>query len=75
MNDGKDERLERLLRSGMHPVGDQEPRRDLWPEMLRRIQEGSRREPFGALDWALTGLVAATLLVFPRLIPALLYQL
>ena len=47
--------------------------RDLWPQMLRRLDAQPVRVPW--FDWALAAAVAAALLFFPGVIPALLYQL
>jgi hypothetical protein len=48
--------------------------RDLWPQMLRRLDEPQPvRVPW--IDWVLAAAVAAALLLFPSAIPALLYQL
>lgn len=46
---------------------------DLWPRMLRRLDE--RSTPMGWLDRTLLVLVPLGLLMFPAIIPQLLYQL
>ena len=61
------------LKQSIPPWPESGPRSDLWPRMLRRIEEPQLR--FGWLDAALAGLAAASLLVFPRLIPLMLYHL
>jgi len=50
-----------------------ELQRDLWPQMLRRLDAQPLRVPW--FDWALAAALAAALLFFPGAIPALLYQL
>jgi hypothetical protein len=50
-----------------------ELRRDLWPEMRRRLEESHVRVPW--FDWALLGVAGAAAIFFPALIPALLYHL
>lgn len=77
-----DEELEKLaaqLRRAIAPVGEAEGDRDLWPRMLRRLQQGSPRAAWLQLvpwfDWALLGVAGAALIFFPALIPALLYHL
>ena len=50
-----------------------ELRRDLWPEVLRRLEDRPVRVPW--YDWALVGLSAAMFLAFPRLILVLAYHL
>lgn len=73
--------LRKMLQSAVPPVQDSEPQRDLWPLMLRRIEqvEGGRGAQWPIrvawFDWALLGLAATTLVFAPRLIPALLYHL
>jgi hypothetical protein len=70
------DRLRKTLESAVPPVAHIEPRRDLWPLLLRRIEEPppkSLRMPW--FDWALLGLAATALFLFPALLPALLYHL
>ncbi len=61
------------LRSSMRPVENAELRRDLWPEVLKKLEERSVRVPW--FDWALVGLLAVWILTFPQAIPVLLYHL
>jgi hypothetical protein len=75
MNDPRDERLRALLKSSVAPVGDGELQRDLWPEMLRRLDSQAPERRFGWFDWLAAALVGAAILIFPGLIPGLLYQL
>lgn len=71
-----DARIRELLKSSLPPVGDAELEKDLWPEMLQRIaDEEGRRIRFVPLDWAIAGLVAASVFIFPTLVPGLLYHL
>lgn len=69
--------LRRLLQDAVPPVGEAHSRRDLWPLVVRRIEQASTRVaprvPW--FDWALLGAAAAALLLFPALLPALLYHL
>ena len=73
MNQQSNERIRASLRKSVAPAADRELKRDLWPQMLRRLDEGSLRVPW--FDWALAALLAALIFFFPELIPALLYQL
>jgi hypothetical protein len=77
MNDNeKDREIKELLRQAIAPVKDTELRRDLWPQMLRKLDEPSasmRNVPW--FDWALAAILSAVLLLFPGTIPALLYHL
>jgi hypothetical protein len=81
--DSRDGGLRERLR-GAEPAVDAGLPRDLWPRMLKRIEEGSAGRnrpvrlwpaPVPWLDWALIGIVGATLAFFPALIPAILYHL
>ena len=65
------EGAKKLLRSTFSPA-DQGLRRDLWPQMLYRLQEAPVRLPW--YDWALIALVGCWALVMPVGILQLLYQ-
>ena len=68
-----DNELRELLKQNIAPMNDSELRRDLWPQMLRRLeQQQPVRVPW--FDWALAAVAAATLILFPGVIPALLYH-
>jgi len=73
MREQNDEKTREVLRKAIAPVPDPKLKRDLWPQMLRRLDERSLRVPW--FDWALAALLGALILFFPELIPALLYQL
>jgi hypothetical protein len=66
-NDGE------FLKQAVPPVTDTELRRDLWPEMLKRLDRQPVRVPW--FDWALAACLGAALLFFPGVIPGLLYHL
>ena len=73
-NNDKD--LRELLKQAVVPMSDTELSRDLWPQMLKRLNEDERqpvRVPW--FDWALAALASAALIFFPGVIPALLYHL
>jgi len=68
--------MKELLKQAVSPVRDAELRRDLWPQMLRKLDE----QPLPAatvpwFDWVLASLAGAALLFFPGIIPALFYHL
>jgi hypothetical protein len=65
--------LQALLKQGFASLKDTELQRDLWPQMLRRLDAHPFRVPW--FDWALAAATVAALLLFPGAIPALLYQL
>lgn len=73
MNDRDEREFQELLKKGM-PAAEPELQRDLWPAMLRRMEE---RERGGMpwFDWVLLGAMAACLVFVPQIIPMLLYQL
>lgn len=67
------DRMRETLRDSVPPVQQLELRRNLWPEMLRRLQEQPARVPW--FDWALLAASIAAAYFFPALIPALFYHL
>ena len=74
MNSHDDQDIKDLLKQAVPPWRDTELRRDLWPQMLQRLDAGRPlRVPW--FDWALAALLSAALLLFPGVIPALLYHL
>jgi hypothetical protein len=73
MSEQNDERIRESLRKSIAPAADRELKRDLWPQMLRRLDERSLRVPW--FDWALVVLLAALFAIFPGVIPVLLYHL
>jgi len=74
MNDHELNDLRNKLRSAIPPLREPELTHDLWPVMLERLNEPSHfRVPW--FDWLLLGAAGALALIFPGLIPALLYHL
>jgi hypothetical protein len=65
--------LKTLLKDALAPVQRTELQRDLWPQILGRLDEQPLHVPW--FDWALAAVLAASLLLFPGAIPALLYHL
>ena len=61
------------LRSAMAPVHDAGPQRDLWREVLKKMDERSVRVPW--FDWVLLAGLGAAVFFFPGLLPALLYHI
>ncbi len=72
-NQENEKELKALLQQALAPVKNTELQRDLWPQMLRRLDAQPLRVPW--FDWALAAVLAAALLFFPGTIPALLYHL
>ena len=73
MNQHEIDDLKKLLTRSMRPVGRLELQRDLWPDMLRRLDQPAFHVPWW--DWTLLAAATALLLFFPGIIPALLYHL
>ncbi|HXY25778.1 MAG TPA: hypothetical protein VEI73_14075 [Candidatus Acidoferrum sp.] len=72
-NHENDKELQALLKQALPPVQDTELQRDLWPQMLRRLDERQLHVPW--FDWVLAAATAVALVIFPGAIPALLYHL
>jgi len=73
MNEQNDKEIRDLLKRSIAPITDTELRRDLWPDMLKKLSQQPVRVPW--FDWALAAILSALLFVFPGTIPALLYHL
>jgi hypothetical protein len=72
------DRMRMLLQSAMPRIGDHaDLPRDLWPAMLRRMDEQSSRGAASVpwFDWALAGGLVAFAAIAPRTIPVILYYL
>jgi len=80
MNEKEQKTLADLLKRSVGPVNG-ELKRDLWPQMLRRLDERSDRQWFTAIaavpwfDWALLAVLILGVAAFPRSIPIWLYHL
>lgn len=79
-------RIASLLKQSIAPV-DAELKRDLWPQMLRRLDETSRSQSWLSVmfapaalssvpwfDWALLAALIIGIWVFPNTIPIWLYH-
>jgi len=84
MNEHEQDPMKKLLQQALPPVkADAEPSRDLWPAMLRRLNEDSAIQISPVQDgfkWAwFDGALAAGLAIlvasFPAAIPVFLYYL
>lgn len=75
MNDRELDELRKKLQSAIPRLTppESELRRDLWPQMLRKLSERPIRVPW--FDWALLAALGASLFFFPAVVPALLYHL
>lgn len=74
MKQDEDKKIRELVRRAIPPVKDAELQRDLWPQMLKKLDEPAGvRVPW--FDWALLALVVVFFGRFPKLILVLLYHL
>jgi hypothetical protein len=74
MNTHDEERIRKLLQQALPPAGGEpEPGRDLWPAVLRRLNEKPDGLPW--LDCALLAGLIAFAALFPAAIPVFLYYL
>ena len=75
-NEENNKEIKELLRRAIAPAKDTELRRDLWPQMLRKLHEQPAAvDTVPWFDWALAAVLSAALVFFPGSIPALLYHL
>ncbi|HXZ33405.1 MAG TPA: hypothetical protein VEH30_14085 [Terriglobales bacterium] len=72
MKNKQDENFRKSLQQAMPPL-QRELQRDLWPQMLRRLEQRAPSVPW--FDWALAVLLVLGLLLSPNAIPVLLYHL
>jgi len=72
MTEPNDSKIVALLKQSIRPA-DFELQPDLWPQMLRRLQERSAPVPW--FDWALLAALVLWLCFAPGNIPVLLYHL
>ena len=74
MNEPSEAKIRNLLKKSLHSP-DPELQRDLWPQMLRRLDEQSPVEMIPWLDWALLTVPVISILAFPHSILVLMYCL
>jgi hypothetical protein len=68
----RDDDLAGLVRRVMPPIGDADPRRDLWPQIIDRLHD---RPAWSRLDFSLAAAIVVTLLMFPEWLLVLAYYL
>lgn len=73
-NEDRHEEIKKIVKHAFSSI-DTELQRDLWPAMLRRLEERERGASVPWYDWALAGALAATLVSFPSLFLVFAYQL
>lgn len=72
MTENDDRQIRDALKQSFPPV-DTELRRDLWPDVLRKLDVQPAGVPW--YDWALAGLSGVLFLAFPRLVLLFAYHL
>jgi len=72
-DDSETEFVRRQLGNAIPPWRDLELKTDLWPRMLRRMDEAPAR--FGWFESLLAGLIALTFAIVTDLVPVMLYHL
>ncbi len=75
-NEENNREIKELLKQAIAPASHAELQRDLWPQMLRKLEE--QPAAMGGVpwfDWALAAILGMVLVFFPGSIPALLYHL
>lgn len=73
MSEREPDEMKKLLKAAVEPVGETEPRRDLWPAMLARMARPDVNVPWW--DWVLLAGASLALCFFPGMVPMLLYHL
>lgn len=61
------------LRRAVLPIGDEAPRRDLWPDVVGRLARPSLHTPW--IDWAVAAAAMIACVTVPGVVPTLLYLL
>ncbi|MGA3048495.1 MAG: hypothetical protein ABSD67_17815 [Terracidiphilus sp.] len=74
MNENDQDRMKKLLQQALPRVGGEtELERDLWPAMLRRLDQRPEAPPW--FDWALLVGLVGFAAALPASVPVLLYYL
>jgi hypothetical protein len=74
MNDDRElDFIRSQLRTALPPLDELELKADLWPRMLRRLEQSPAR--FGWFETVLAGAAAITFVIYPQAILAMLYNL
>jgi len=68
-----DEQFGKFIKDAFPPVTGAELSGDLWPRMLRKLDDSRPR--FSWFDWVLAGVAVLLCLIAPGAIPGLLYNL
>ena len=74
MNTSHETDIRELLKQAI-PPSNGSLQRDLWPQMLRRLDDKPLQRAVPWFDWALAASFVILLCVYPGFIPLLLYHL
>jgi hypothetical protein len=70
----EEDRIKKLLQQAIPPIeAEPEPRRDLWPAVLKRLD--AKQAAPSWFDWALLAGLVGLAAFFPTAIPVFLYYL
>lgn len=72
MTDHDGNEIRQALKQAFRPIDDR-LNRDLWPQVLRKLDSRSMRVPW--YDWALIAVTVLTVLAFPQLMLVFAYHL
>jgi hypothetical protein len=74
MTEHEEDRIKKLLQQALPAMNaEPEPGRDLWPAVMKRMDEKAGMPPW--FDWALLGGLVGMAAFFPTAIPVILYYL
>jgi hypothetical protein len=68
-----DQEFRTFLKTGLAPIGESQPERDLWPDTQRRLNSRIAVVPW--FDYAVAALLVAAIFFFPETILYLIYHL
>jgi hypothetical protein len=68
------EEVRRLLKNAIRPVNKPELEHDLWPRMLKKLDEQATLR-LSWFDWVLAAALVVSCVLFPGVLPGLFYNL
>jgi hypothetical protein len=68
-----DQEFRTFLKTGLAPIGESQPERDLWPDVQRRLNSRIAVVPW--FDYAVAALLVAAIFFFPETLLYLIYHL
>jgi hypothetical protein len=73
MTQWNDEQIGKALKAAFAPPAESAPHRDLWPQMVRRLEAPAPRVSW--LEWAVVAIAALLAFLVPGAVPILFYFL